>query len=267
MLYNALQIANPSEITLFRAMTAYFAQNNANTLIQEHHKHIVSFNCYDPNNKLTVFNNVRKEICDLLIITYSTQNKLVRATFLQAKYTKNVYQNPFRFHGDVFQWLLLAQRPQINDNNKNPLPQDILSSALLNSIGSFGVFYKDNGSIDFGFSTADSIGYYSRTPFSSKNTHKILSFRNKKIQYSFNKMFIDLQTSYGANYFEQALYKMQVGCPICNITIQNLLSAYYLSHKGIKRMFDSLGILPRSTTLANPSSFNNILIVNVDAQD
>ena len=97
MLYNALQIANPSEINLFRAMMAYFAQNNANTLIQEHHKHIVSFNCYDPNNKLTVFNNVRKEICDLLIITYSAQNKLVRATFLQAKYTKNFYQNPFRF--------------------------------------------------------------------------------------------------------------------------------------------------------------------------
>ena len=80
-------------------------------------------------------------------------------------------------------------------------------------------------------------------------------------------MFIDLQTSYGANYFEQALYKMQVGSPICNITIQNLLSAYYLSHKGIKSMFDSLGILPRSTTLANPSLFNSILIINVDAQD
>ena len=262
MLYNALQISNPSEINLFRAMMAYFAQNNTNTLIQEHHKHIVSFNCYDPNNRLTVFNNVRKEISDLLIITYSVQTKTARATFLQAKYSKHLLLQPFRFRGDVFQWFLLSQRPQIQDNNAKPLPPDILRLALLNSIGSFGVFYQNKGCIDFAFSTANSIDYYSKTSFSISNKQKILSFRYPNVQFSYPNGLIDLQTSYGANRFENALYSMHIGSPICNTTIQNLLSTYYSSHDGIKRMFDSLGIPP----LVNIGygSLNNILVIHVE---
>lgn len=267
MLHSALQIKNPAEIPLFREMIKYFKNTYPQNVvtIEEKHKHIVIFDCYDPNHPQNQFSNIHKEISDLLIITYSANKKQARATFLQAKW-KATCLNPFRFRGDVFQYLLLNQRP-LFAHIKAPSSQDsILHNAILDSIGSYGVFYqKTTKDIEFAFAAAQEISLYSSLPFSKKNkgrVFKILSTVKKvSIITHLGYLCYDTRVLYGADDFEQALLSFSVGSPIDLVQLSNLLSPYLANSPELTKTFQDMSLVyvENGVKLAN-----NILIINID---
>lgn len=150
-LFNLLVSLYDNEISLFRKLTKLLAIDYKVTFVQETHKELVTFDSCILNTE------VRKEISDLWIIMYSPKKRNAKMSFLQVKKHpfNNRITNPFMFKGDCLQHELLSQRPQIRNSQ---FPQDILSFTDNDSIGTFGVFYKDYlGQIDFAYSTAKSI--------------------------------------------------------------------------------------------------------------
>jgi hypothetical protein len=145
------KISKVNEIRLFRAMAA--SLNNHNTsafFVKESHQ------CYVKYKSLAANKTVKKEISDLVIVSYLGQS--VKLCFLQAKYHRNHLGRKrfLDFDGDYFQWELLNNRPVIeNCGRKVVFPANILSFTDYDSIGSFGVFYYDaKGKIDMLYSVA-----------------------------------------------------------------------------------------------------------------
>ena len=73
-------------------------------------------------------------------------NQSIRISFLQAKSERKIMKNqcisnqPFK--ANLEQWDLLAHRPIINGVGSFDPPPNLLSSAILPSIGTFGFFYR-----------------------------------------------------------------------------------------------------------------------------
>lgn len=261
MLHSALQISKPNlrEEDLFVALLNYFNSNYPSaTWLHKTHKYTVYFDCVDPRSGNRYYNNCR-EISDLLIIAYSPSRNIVKATFLQAKFSKKKkFTKPYVFTGDAFQYFLLSQRPLVIDNHNPSYPQDILSNAQRDSIGSFGVFYKHKNQIDFAFSVASIIQIQS--PKALKNV--TLRFRYKRLQRMRYGLDIDTLTIYGANKFERALLKLEVGTPLNLNQIRNVLSFYYPTQPNVQRLCNSMGveIIQNASFVEHP----HILIINAD---
>lgn len=150
-LFNMTISLYDNEISLFRKLAKLLAIDYKVTFIHETHKELVTFHSCILNTE------VRKEISDLWIIMYSPKKRKARMTFLQVKKYpfNNRVTNPFVFKGDYLQHELLSLRPQIKNSQ---FPQDILSFTDNDSIGTFGVFYRDYlGQIDLAYATAKSI--------------------------------------------------------------------------------------------------------------
>lgn len=265
MLQQALQIQiqNPREEDFFRAMLQYFkTQYPMATWIRETHKHIVSFNCINHISH-TNFNNVRKEISDLLIISFSPQRQLVKATFLQAKLKKDIFQRPLNFRGDAFQYFLLSHRPQIIDQNAIGYPQNILSAALYESIGSFGIFYTDNNFYDFSYSTARDIVIASRKPVKYSAYIRKMKFQNiQNVRINQNRD-VEARTIYGANNFENSLINMEIGSPIPIRTTQIILSPYS-QDPTVRTLFQTMNIEIDNFQEQYHKVHKNIMVINVD---
>lgn len=104
----------------------------------------------------------RCELADLLLLSYrSGAARSVRMTWLQAKVTSNDLScaSPMAcpsFHGNTEQWDLLAHRPVIRGATSSfQPPGDLLSAAILPSVGSFGAFYPSAGAHDLAYYVAD----------------------------------------------------------------------------------------------------------------
>ena len=84
---------------------------------------------------------VTRELADMMFVIYSHQKHQIRITYMQNK--RGVSDSKFR--ADLYQLHLLSQRERITSAK---LPdclfgdRDILSNAILSSVGSYGVFYK-----------------------------------------------------------------------------------------------------------------------------
>jgi len=121
-----------------------------------------------------VFDSARKandrcEIADQLIFSISKSLNIARATFLQAKYARNTKWanlNPIAqldFQAQSNQWYLLNRRPEIQGVHKFQPPSDLLSSFNNPAIGTYGVFYRRSGIIDFTYSIAEMVSCASPT--------------------------------------------------------------------------------------------------------
>lgn len=98
------------------------------------------------------------ELADLLLIVFGSRSgNFVRMTWLQAKVSyQSIHAPSTRFRGDLEQWELLGTRPPIRGRTRRfQPPSDLLSAALLPSVGSFGVFYPDGGSFNMAYFAAD----------------------------------------------------------------------------------------------------------------
>lgn len=143
--------SNFSEIQQFRALMRSFSSLKNNFKVEEFHgmKHQVIFNGEGSWGR----SPARCEISDLLIVSYRKYPTFqARATLLQAKKSNDKHSNlcstssnlipSIDFKANLEQWDLLSRRPNVLPYKPFDCRPDILSGAILPSIGSLGVFHK-----------------------------------------------------------------------------------------------------------------------------
>ncbi len=159
------------EISLFRHLCDALATKGSGYInIEEFHgsKGIVSYKGKPPFTR----SRPKCEISDIALITFSRNPALqVRLSFLQAKYERDwKYQREVGgsfAEKNIEQWCLLANRPLITGlgNMSKHLPKNILRDALLESVGTFGVFWEKGPDIfDMFYSTANNLAVHIPPP-------------------------------------------------------------------------------------------------------
>ncbi len=152
-------------MALFRAFIRAFSSLGSEALAKEYHgnRYQVTFNQARGAGRSTP----RCELCDVLIVNYPMGNpSAARITFNQAKVASKPFgchgtarlSKPYTFPANLEQWDLLSNRPLIGPATRtfNP-PSDLLSGAILPSVGTFGVFYPVGQEFDFAYFVADGL--------------------------------------------------------------------------------------------------------------
>lgn len=177
-----------------------------------HGRHIVEF---DGNN--TGKQDCRCELADIAILCYSNEKKTLRLTFNQVKLAKHSFslvEPPFFFLANKKQWQLLSGRYKFSPyQNRKTFNGDILKDALLPSIGSFGVFYKDDlHCYEFKYFIADLL-----TPEPTLKSC-LLSFNGKIGRVRSNKTgFQEIEGTSNLDCFFCALKNGLIGSPIMEL--------------------------------------------------
>jgi len=156
---NATWNRGDDEVKLFRKMSDILKSAYNVTFVEEVHRKYVDF------LSSTISGNVRREIADLWIISYSPIQGRAKMTFLQAKYHRGQLARPGVFKAEFFQYELLSERPLLTSGGTPNFPLDILKSSCCDSVGSYGVFYQDNNNqIDLAYSSARLLSNTSSVP-------------------------------------------------------------------------------------------------------
>ncbi|MEO1029946.1 MAG: hypothetical protein AAFX55_00995 [Bacteroidota bacterium] len=262
---------NLGEVALFRAMEAYIKRTHNAVLVEETHQCYVTFNTKNCTQ-------IKKEISDLWIITFSPNKNEARMTFLQAKYERKkrpIIHQGFSFTGDYFQFKLLSERPIITNASTFNFPNNILSFTNSDAIGSFGVFYIDNNQqVDMVFSTASNLTCKSGT-CTTKTRVIYLNKPNKNANYVQNQYGNqELLDSFYISEFENGLLNLEIGAEIHQYsTIMNYVNSVLGSIPNVANSqayqdFKSLmasGNIGSDLNLTPNLEFNPaILLINVD---
>jgi hypothetical protein len=208
-----------SEVQQFRALMKSFGSLNGSFKLEEFHgmKHQVVFNGKGSWGRPSA----RCEISDLLIISYKTKPEFkARATLLQAKKSNEKHSNlclnwptnvaPTSFKANLEQWDLLSRRPYVLPYPPFDCQPDILSGAILPSIGSIGVFHKIHGKkYDFFYMSADMAEPLS-TP---KRKHAKLKTKAGSLTRNVHG-YDECTFTCCLTTFAEALYNMEIGTPI-----------------------------------------------------
>lgn len=211
--------SNFSEIQQFRALMRSFHSLNDSFKIEEFHgmKHQVIFNGKGSWGRPSA----RCEISDLLIISYKKIPTFqARVTLLQAKKSNDKHLNscdgfpnsiPYTdFKANLEQWDLLARRPHVIPHPPFICHPEILSGAILPSIGSLGVFHRLSGkNYGFFYMSADAA-----EPLSSpKRKYAKLKTKTFKTSRSING-YVECTYACCMFIFAKALYELEIGTPI-----------------------------------------------------
>ncbi|HHQ4691510.1 TPA: hypothetical protein ACSPZ4_002325 [Aeromonas veronii] len=202
---------NGNEIPLFRALSDSLLATSSQFNIEEYHgtSNQVTFT----GDSINARADARCELSDLLIIVFSEQTKEVRLTYLQAKSerTKIIPSLNSQFSANYEQWYLLSQRPSIKGTGSFTPPSDLLSSAILPSIGTYAFFYKNNiGDFETYYASADNL-----LPLTSNRSMKGKIATVDPINYlrtiNGHKECIASINNY---YFAYHLFNLTIGSPI-----------------------------------------------------
>lgn len=208
------------EIAQFRSLMDAFAELKRDFLLEEYHgsKHQVYFDTSLPYLRA----RARCELCDILIIAYSRKNGLnAKATFLQAKISNSIFQGigqptskaveKLSFAANLEQWDLLANRPKLYPTTVFQPPQDLLKTAAIPSIGSFGVFYIDRpDSVEFFYCSADYLRPVGNPNGKSGRLETIVTLPNQR----FTNGTKDIPYCNSILSFGHALYSLNIGSPV-----------------------------------------------------
>ena len=155
------------EVDLFRAMIDAFASLKPTFYLEEFHG--FKRQIYFDTSHCWMRPRARCELCDVLFIIYSTTGGFeVRMTLLQAKLSRQTHATcssaysgkvePQVFDANFEQWDLLCGRPTLIPTTVFVPPPTLLASAVLPSVGTFGVFHRDtSGTVDLFYATADTL--------------------------------------------------------------------------------------------------------------
>ncbi len=217
------RISDFTEVEQFRALMRAFGSLNPSFYVEEFHgfKRQIYFN----TAHTWLRPQARCELCDVLIVAYSMiggtaarmtllQAKLSRDTHLTGTSTHSSKVEPQVFKGNYEQWHLLSGRPSLIPTTVFSPPADLLSGALLPSVGTFGVFHgKKGGRIDMFYATADSLTPASMPAGPDERIGKLATVPgtpNRRIIASRS------EATYcpSSHDFAKALYLLQVGTPI-----------------------------------------------------
>jgi len=147
-----------------------------------------------------------------MIVVYSPRSRRVRLTYLQAKSERLTTGSVcgHRFSANLEQWFLLSTRPTINGVGSFAPPADLLSGALLPSVGTFAFFFKDPaGHFEIYYAAASFLapaGTYGQrygTLAASGPCHS-----------RFSNGFQECLAACGSFAFAEALHRMEIGTPI-----------------------------------------------------
>jgi hypothetical protein len=213
------------EIPLFRAMHSALVSLNGQFQIEEYHgtSHQVMFT----GNGSYARTSARCELSDLMIVTYSPNTKHVRLTYLQAKSEKAELSSVCgsHFSANLEQWFLLSTRPRIKGVGSFNPPSDLLSNALLPSVGSFAFFYQDQvGDFQTYFATANHL-----------SPPRIYSQKNGKLKAQSPCMVVtnaghtECLAACGNDSFARSLYRLEIGTPIHAAIGQSLSTRNWLA--------------------------------------
>ncbi len=169
----------------------------------------------------------RCELCDVLFVTYSTNRGLsVRMSLLQAKLSRSVHATglpshlgkiePHLFHANFEQWDLLCSRPPLDPTSVFVPPPDLLTSAVLPSVGSFGIFFKSHtGAIDLFYASADSLDIHVTPSGPSARLGKLKTVPGPAAR----KIFGWNEATYcpSACKFAASLFRLEIGTPILEV--------------------------------------------------
>ncbi len=200
-----------NEIPLFRAMhKCLIGLGNKHFEVEEHHgtSHQVKFT----GNGSYARMKARCELSDLMIITFSSHAKLARLTYLQAKSERATLASVCQreFSANLEQWFLLAKRPKINGAGKFQPPADLLSGALLPSVGSFAFFYKDTAG---DFQTYYAAANYMNIPGSHTQRYGKLQATGP-CHVSQSRAHTECLAACGNFAFARSLFRLEIGTPI-----------------------------------------------------
>lgn len=160
-------IVNAGEEDLFKEMANQFNNNKFAkcTYVKEIHQMYVAFN----SNLLG--NVIKRELGDLLLLTFDKAKKEIRLCVLQAKYRKGAYRKFLSYSTDVYQWELLYYKLDVYNKSSMSIPKHILNFRYdYKSITAYGFFYRDKAMnmIDFLYTLPE---YFKpRNMMSSKST-------------------------------------------------------------------------------------------------
>lgn len=211
--------SNFSEVKQFRALMRSFRSLNNNFEVEEFHgmKHQVVFNGEGSWGR----SSARCEISDLLIISYKKEPVFrARATLLQAKKSNDEHSNlcdsssnsiPYTdFKANLEQWDLLSRRPHVIPYPPFTCHPEILSGAILSSIGSLGVFHKiSSKKYGFFYMSADAA-----EPLNSpKRKYAKLKTKTLKTSRSISG-YNECTYACCLFIFAKALYDLEIGTPI-----------------------------------------------------
>ena len=218
------------EIMLFRALVKAIISLSDRFKIEEFHgsKHQVAFSGSSSwGRKLA-----RCELSDLFVVVYRTKPSFyARMTFLQAKrslkdhYFCNDYphhKSITTFDANLEQWDLLYRRPNIVGINPFDPPPNLLSGALLPSVGSFSIFFKHNNSVSFFYASADKLNTVG-SPSSKYSRLQTISGDYSEE----GKVFIEQKLACCPLIFGQALYEGFIGTPIHSTDIRDRDDSLY----------------------------------------
>jgi len=138
---------SPKEIPLFRALHRALVAAGTRLAVEEYHG--TSYQVGFSGNGSYARVHARCELSDLLIIVFTRNPPAARITYLQAKSERRMFPSPCRhsFSANLEQWFLLRNRPPIAGFGNFAPPADLLSSAILPSVGSFGFFYRTHNGL------------------------------------------------------------------------------------------------------------------------
>lgn len=230
-LYNSAPQAD--EVDFIYAMLHYFHNKKGCKFFKTHQQQVV-------NEK----SNAQCEISDLLIISYSHRWPCMKVNFLQAKlapFNNNAQgvisvkeDNYFKFHIDGTQYRLLKDLARIHPKNTG-LPSNVLSDACSDSITSYGVFYKDGKKIEMAYEITQLLkpNSYSNVHGTSKSKVCVFDTTLDKYGQHFHggccdcchpwrwecrchgRIIPDLLSTISTQRFEEALFRFQIGSPLC----------------------------------------------------
>lgn len=219
----AASIAPFKEVDLFRAMMNSFGTLKPKFYIEEFHgfKRQVYFDTSHPWMRP----RARCELCDVLFVTYSTTGRFeVRMTLLQAKLSRQSHitnssayagkVEPQFFEGNLEQWGLLSGRPTLIPTTVFVPPASLLASAVLPSVGTFGVFHRcATGNVDLFYATADTLNA-AAIPKSPNGRYGKLVTAAGAPAARFISGWGEATYCPSAVEFAASLYKLQIGTPI-----------------------------------------------------
>ena len=197
-------------------------------------------------------------------------------TFLQAKYNKDKFLNGGRvsFKGDFFQYELLSTRPNIrNNSSKFNFPNDILSFSNFDSIGSFGVFFKDaKGLFDMAYAAAKDLS--TKHPSIQKiRSSRVLYFPSLNTNSSIFKLdknkLIELRATLNINCFIIGLLNFLIGGEfIRQRSIVQFLKSYFKGRSETTSI-QFLDYLNENSEFgpsdnSKVTGLGNVLLVNID---
>lgn len=200
------------EVVLFRAMQASLKAigNPLHVVVEEYHgaSHQVTFKGNGSYSRASA----RCELSDLLIVVYDQRTNDARLAYIQAKSERAVPASSLGIAGaslaaNLEQWDLLARRPLINGVGSFTPPPDLLSSAQLESIGSFIFFVHGASGADI---------HYAAASYLQRPTHCVSRYGKLIAAPDMCRCgpSPECLSVYGNEHFGAFLFGMMIGTPI-----------------------------------------------------